>query len=302
MLRLAYRPPLDWDAVLAYLSARAIPGVEAVEGNAYRRVARAGDAVGVVEVEPAPDRPALLVRATPSLLCDAAGVARRVRDVFDLDCDPLAVAGALGADPVLGRLLRRRPGLRIPGAWDGFEVAVRAILGQQVTVRGASALAGRLVRAHGEPLAEPDGALTHAFPRPAALVRDDLVEIGLPSAARGRAIAALAAACADGLELGPAADPDAARVALVALPGVGQWTADYVAMRALRDPDAFPAADLGLRRALAVDGRDATAREAERRAEAWRPWRAYAALHLWQGLGDDAALAQPRETTTAAVA
>ena len=271
-----------------------------MEGAAYRRVARAGDAIGVVEVAPAPDRHALLVQATPSLLCDAAGVVRRVRDVFDLDCDPLAVSGVLGGDPTLGRLLRRRPGLRIPGAWDGFEVAVRAILGQQVTVRGASALAGRLVRTHGEPLAEPDGALTHAFPRPAALVRDDLVEIGLPSAARGRAIAALAAACADGLELGPAADPlrRAPRSWRCRAWGSGRQTTSRCARSAIPTRSRRPTSGCAAR--WRVDGRDATAREAERRAEAWRPWRAYAALHLWQGLGDDAAL--PAETATAAVA
>jgi AraC family transcriptional regulator of adaptative response / DNA-3-methyladenine glycosylase II len=202
---------------------------------------------------------------------------QRVRWLFDTCADPAAVDTVLGADPVLAPLVAGRPGMRVPGALDGFELAVRAILGQQVSVAAATTAAGRLARRFGRPLPEPRGSLSHAFPEPAVLAAAPVGAFALPRG-RGRALQALARAVADGaLELDAGADRDQALRGLLALPGVGPWTAGYIAMRALRDPDALPAGDLGLRRALA----GTVPRELETRTERWRPWRAYGVLHLW---------------------
>jgi AraC family transcriptional regulator of adaptative response / DNA-3-methyladenine glycosylase II len=291
-LRLAYRPPLDWGALLAFLAPRALPGVEEVEptgprkrsgrGGCYRRVACFDGECGVVAVRDAGDSRHLVLQVPANLTRAIAVLATRARRLFDLDADPAAIRTHLRRDPALRP--RVRPGLRVPGAWDGFEVAVRAILGQQVSVAGATTLAGRLVERFGTPLPEAAaaGSLTRVFPDAAALAGADLRAIGLP-AARARAIAALAEAVAAGrLVLAPHADPDKTRTALLALPGVGPWTAAYLALRALGDPDALPASDLGLRRALAgSDGSLPAPAEIEARAEAWRPWRGYAALALW---------------------
>jgi AraC family transcriptional regulator of adaptative response / DNA-3-methyladenine glycosylase II len=203
----------------------------------------------------------------------------RVRRVFDLASDPATIASALRGDPLLAPLVRRRPGLRIPGAWDAFECAVRAVVGQQVSVAAGRTLLTRLVERAGPKLARPTGGLTRLFPSPAALASADLRGLGLVPA-RARTVAALAGAVADGSLVldGPA---DEVRAALVALPGVGEWTAEYVALRGLGEPDAFPAADLVLRRAAGA-GRALTPRALAARAEAWRPWRGYAAVHLWE--------------------
>lgn len=290
-LVLAYRPPLDWDALLRFLAERAIPGVEVVErgengegGNkgTYRRTVDDG----VISVRPgvgASLRLSIEAREVRGLY----GLTERARTLFDLRAEPELVADALGKDPLLARLLRARPGLRVPGAWDGFETAVRAILGQQVSVAGATTLAGRLVRELGAPLAVPRDGLTHTFPRPEVLARADIAaRVGLPKA-RARAIAALADAVHRGsLSLLAGAPDERARDELLALPGVGPWTASYVAMRALGEPDAFPEGDLGLRKALGKNGALATPAEVLRRAEAWRPWRAYAAMHLWAHLAE----------------
>jgi AraC family transcriptional regulator of adaptative response / DNA-3-methyladenine glycosylase II len=281
-LRLAYRPPYAWDELLAFLAARAIPNVECVTGGAYRRSFRQGDALGWLEVSPLPASHQLRVRIRAVGAPRLIDLARRVHALFDLGAAPDAIAAALRDDPALARALRAAPGIRVPGALDGFELAVRAILGQQVSVRAATTLAGRLVAQFGEKL--PDDCLpasqgavpTCEFPSAERLADADVASIGLP-AARAGAIRALARQVADGLRLEPSADPDAVRAALLALPGVGEWTAAYIAMRALREPDAFPAGDLGLRRALGVG-----APELARRAEVWRPWRAYAAMLLWQ--------------------
>jgi AraC family transcriptional regulator of adaptative response / DNA-3-methyladenine glycosylase II len=191
--------------------------------------------------------------------------------MLDLDADPAAVAAVLAGDPALAPLIEARPGLRVPGAWDGFELAVRAILGQQVSVRGATTLTGRLAERYGKSLAEPEAGLLSVFPRPEALADAQVEAIGMP-AARAETIRRLARAVAsDRLSLSPTAPFAETRACLLEIPGIGPWTAEYVAMRALRDPDAFPASDLWLRRAGAT----------ERRAESWRPWRAYAAVHLW---------------------
>jgi AraC family transcriptional regulator, regulatory protein of adaptative response / DNA-3-methyladenine glycosylase II len=271
VLGLSYRPPLAWAELLAYLAARATPGVEAVEGSTYRRTASLGGSTCVVEVEDEPARTRLLVRLGGAGVEGIAPAVERARRLADLEADPLQIEGVLCCDHDLAPLVVRRPGLRVPGSWDGFELAVRAVLGQQVTVRGASTLAGRLAAAFGEPLATPSGTLTHCFPTPEALADADVGTIGLPRA-RARTINRLAAAVRDGrLALEPAADPDATVARLEDVAGIGPWTAQYVALRALRDPDAFPAGDLGLRRAGATAAR----------AERWRPWRAYAAMHLW---------------------
>jgi len=222
--------------------------------------------------------------ARPERLLEVVGRARRL---FDLDADPALIAEHLAGSPVLAPLVARRPGLRVPGAWDAFELAVRAVLGQQVTVRGATTLAGRLARAFGTSVGQAEEGLTHLFPRPEALAGADLASIGLPGA-RAATIRALAGAAARGtLVLDAARGLEDAVARLRAIPGIGAWTAHYVALRALGEPDAFPAADLGLRRALGNGaGPLAPARVAEL-AEAWRPWRGYATLHLWSSLGKE---------------
>jgi AraC family transcriptional regulator of adaptative response / DNA-3-methyladenine glycosylase II len=244
---------------------------------------------GWIEVRPVAGRNALEARLHLASARALLGAVGRIRRVFDLDADPHSIAAAFADDPRLGPLVRRRPGLRVPGAWDGFELAVRAILGQQVTVKGATSLAGRLVRAHGTVL-PPNGGdrpavLSHRFPDAATLARADLRAIGVPRR-RAEALSALARAVADGaISLDGGADPDATLARFAALPGIGPWTAQYVAMRALREPDAFPADDLGVRAALAGRrGARPTGRVVARMAESWRPWRAYAVMHLWSTL------------------
>jgi AraC family transcriptional regulator, regulatory protein of adaptative response / DNA-3-methyladenine glycosylase II len=279
--RLCYRPPLDWNAMAAFLGARAVEGVEEVREGAYRRtvrVMRKGKLVrGWVEVRPWAERAALAVTVDPALLEALPQVLARVRRLFDLSCDPAEVARTLGP------LAAPNPGLRVPGAFDGFELAVRAVLGQQVTVKAARTLAGRLVRAFGEPVATPFPALDAAFPAPEKVARlevSSIAELGVV-AARARSIVALAGAVASGtLALEPNVDVDATSSALRALPGIGEWTAQYVAMRALSWPDAFPHTDLGVRKAL----RSASPAAVLEAAEAWRPWRAYAVMHLWRSL------------------
>lgn len=285
VLRLPYAPPYDWAAVHAFLAARAIPGVEDARDGAYRRTLAIGDVHGEVEVAPCVDACALRVAIRVSDVAVLSDVVARVRRVFDLEADPGAIAGHLAHDPLLAPLVAARPGLRVPGGWDGFELAVRAILGQQVSVAGARTLAGRLVERWGEPLAGARGdCLTRVFPTPARLADADPASLGVPRS-RGEALRALARAARDDARLfGTAQSLDDAVARLRALPGIGEWTAQYVALRALREPDAFPADDLGLQRALAdEDGRRPSAPQLLRRAEAWRPWRAYAAQHLWTG-------------------
>jgi AraC family transcriptional regulator of adaptative response / DNA-3-methyladenine glycosylase II len=282
-LQLAYRPPYDWAAMLSYLAGRAIPGVEAVHGDAYRRSVSGPDGPGVIEITPAPRANALLLRAWLPNSKRLLHVVERVRQQFDLLADPSVIEAHLGRDALLGPILRRHPGLRVPGAWDGYELAVRAILGQQVSVKGATTIAGRLVERAGRPLPKElrREGLEMVFPDPESLARADLDKIGMPGA-RVRAVVALAHGVAEGrLRLDPETDPDEARRRLCALPGVGEWTADYVAMRALRQPDAFPKGDLGLRKAAAPEGETVTANALEARAVTWRPWRSYAALLLW---------------------
>lgn len=269
VVRLPFRAPFDGGALLAWLAARAVPGVEEVTDGAYRRSLRLPHGPGVVELVPADDH--VRCRAWLEDPRDLEDAVARCRRAFDLDADPSRVDAALAADAVLRPLVRAAPGLRAPGHVDGPELAVRAILGQQVSLAAAATLAGRVVVASGERLRAPVGGVTHLFPPPGVLVTGALP---MP-ASRARALRALAAALDGGaLDLGPAADLRAARAALLALPGVGPWTVEIVALRALRDPDAFPASDLGLRAALRALGPRAD-------PERWRPWRGYAAQHLW---------------------
>src|SRR5437879_210779 len=274
-VRLAFRPPLDWSGLLGFLAPRATPGVEAVAGGVYRRTIGLGDATGTIEVRAAVGEPHLVMRVRRRRL---PAVVERARRLFDLDADPVRIADHLARSPELAPLVARRPGLRVPGAWDAFELAVRAVLGQQVTVRGATTLAGRLVRAFGRPLDRAEDGLTHLFPRPETLADADLASIGLPRA-RAATIRGLARGVARGeIALDAARGLEDAVARLAAVPGIGAWTAHYIAMRALGEPDAFPAADLGLRRALGNGaGQLAQARGAER-AGAWRAWRVSAAL------------------------
>jgi AraC family transcriptional regulator of adaptative response / DNA-3-methyladenine glycosylase II len=305
-LDLAYRAPYDWEALIGFLKMRAIQGVEAVSDGRYARTIALGAEKGVVTVAPSaePGRLAVVVRfprlaALPTIIA-------RIRRVFDLAADPAAIAAHLSADPALAPRLAARPGLRVPGAWDGFELAVRAILGQQISVAAATVLAARIVRQWGESLPAPlEGAvpgLTHVFPGPERLAAADLTDLPMPRA-RSAALSALArAVAADPTIFDPGADLPQAVGRLKALPGVGEWTAQYIAMRQLREPDAFPTGDIGLLRAMAgADGKRPTAAALQARAEAWRPWRAYAALHLWSGpaLADPLAAPGPAMTIAA---
>ena len=279
---LPYRPPYDWQAILAFLAARAIPGVEAVADGCYRRSIEIGGKCGTVAVE-AGEGSSLGATIRFPVLSALPTIIARLRRVFDLAADPTAINAHLSEDPHLASLVTARPGLRVPGAWDGFELAVRAILGQQITVSAATMLAGKLVRAFGETLPQADTALTHIFPRPAQLSGADIsARVGMPRA-RANAISTMAAAVErDPQIFGPRRSLEDGIESLRALSGIGEWTAQYIAMRLLREPDAFPASDIGLLRAMAdAEGRRPTPAELLARAEHWRPWRAYAALHLW---------------------
>ncbi|MEO7096131.1 MAG: AlkA N-terminal domain-containing protein, partial [Polyangiales bacterium] len=278
--RLDYRPPYEWTQLLAFLRLRAIPGVEVVDADVYRRTVRIGALSGSLEVRQAPGRPSLLLAVSPSLTPVLMPLVARARRMFDVDARPDVIADVLRRDELLAPLVAVRPGLRLPGAIDPFEAAIRALLGQQVSVAAATTLAGRFAAAFGGRYAGCDG-LAVVFPTAAevaAVTPAAIAAIGLP-AARAAAIHGFATALATNrLALDGELETFVARA--VALPGVGPWTAHYLAMRALHLPDAFPAADLGIKKALA-----ATPRECEARAEAWRPFRSYAVIHLWTSLG-----------------
>jgi AraC family transcriptional regulator of adaptative response / DNA-3-methyladenine glycosylase II len=279
VLRLARREPHDLASTLGFLGFRAVPGVEDYDGATYRRTLALPHGHGVVALSDG-DRH---VRCELWLddVRDLSAAVARSRRLLDLDADPEAVAEALGRDPLLGRLVARCPGRRSPGAVDGTEMAVRAVLGQQVSVRGARGTAARLVAAYGKPLTTPHGSLTHVFPDAETLAAVDPESLPMPRG-RGRAVVGIAAALASGqLRLDPGADRDEAQEQLVALPGIGPWTAAYLRMRALGDPDAFLATDLGVRRGLEALGADGSPAAATARAETWRPWRSYAVHHLW---------------------
>lgn len=282
-LRLDYRPPLDWDALLTFLGTRAIPGVEYVDGRRYVRTVYLGGHEGWIAAAPGGSPFALDIEISLSLLPVLMPLLSRLRSLFDLDAEPEVIQAHLARDPVLEPYLARRPGLRVPGALDGFELAWRAVLGQQVSVAAAGTLAARFAEAFSEPAEQaPQGLrlLPVQAGRVAGTPVDRVMEVGIPQA-RAMCIVELARAIVDRtVRLEPGSDPDAVIARLQGIRGIGPWTAQYVALRGLHWPDAFPHGDLGIRRGLG----GLSGAEAKRAAEPWRPWRAYAALHLWQGL------------------
>lgn len=281
VIRLHYRPPYDWDGMLRFLEPRVLRGVELIEGDAYIRTARLGGATGWIRVRHDAARHALALEFTHTLVPVLAGVVTRVRALFDTNCRPDVVAAHLSGDARLASLVSRNPGLRVPGAFDGFELAVRAILGQQITVSAAATLGSRFVEKFGVPVQSPISSLTRRSPPPervAELPVAELAKLGIIQS-RARTILSLARAVADGaVSLEPGSDPYRVMSALEAIPGIGRWTAEYVAMRALRWPDAFPKEDIALRKKLG----GVTPRAAELESRAWSPWRSYAVLHLWR--------------------
>jgi len=289
-VRLRYRPPYDWAAMLAYLRDRTIDGVERLDGERYvRSVAHAGE-VGTVEIVHVPDRESLAVtirlpsvRARPAILA-------RVRRVFDLDAEVTRIGAHLAKDRLLAPLVAGRPGLRVPGGWDGFELAMRAVLGQQVTVEAGRRLAGQLVAACGgglpagrrRELGTVDPGVSRVFPTAAQVAAADLSMLRIPGARRATLVALAEAALAEPRLFEPLATIEATVARLCAIRGVGDWTAHYIALRGAREPDAFPASDVGLLRSTADrKGVRPSPAELVARAEGWRPWRAYAAQHLW---------------------
>jgi len=282
-LRLALRPPYAAQPLLVWLAARAVPGVEEVSDSHYRRTIRTGAVdIAVVDVEPRPQDGHVVARIELDDVGKVGIVVSAVRRLFDLDADPESIDDTLGTDTLLARSVQRHPGMRVPGSVDAFELAARAVVGQQVSVAAARTLLGRLTNACGATLSAVAGALTHAFPTAEQVAAADLRGIGLTTS-RAATLCALADAVASGkVTLDPTVDRNEARAQLLALPGIGPWTVDYIAMRALGDPDAFPATDLVLKRMLGGEGAE--------RAERWRPWRAYAAMHVWN-------LASTKETT-----
>ncbi len=284
-VRLAARPPFDGIQLLEFLGLRAVAGVEEVVGGSYRRSLDLPHGTGVITVTPAVDHVVGGFRLDD--LRDLNAAVARTRRLFDLDADPTSVDAALMADPILRPLVARRPGLRVPGHPDGSELITRAVIGQQVSVAGARTVAAQLTERFGKPLDAPTGSITHLFPNAAALAAVDAADLPMPRA-RGTALRTVARAIADGvLVIDPGADRDGLRARLVARPGIGPWTAEYVLMRAVGDPDAFMPSDLGVRRAFEANGLDARPRAVLARAEAWRPWRAYANAHLWASLSEE---------------
>ncbi len=285
-LRLAYRPPLAWNHLLNFLAARAITGVEAVIGDAYLRSVEIEKHQGWVKIEHSAEANHLIVTVPPTLTPVLMKTLARLRHLFDLDANPQIIAEQLSTDSHLAMLIKKVPGLRVPGAWDGFEMAVRAVLGQQISVRGASTLAGRLAENFGKPLTTPHEAIFLSSPSAETLAAtkvEEIAAIGLPMK-RAATLHSLACAVIDGkLKLTVGTDTEATIEELKSISGIGDWTAQYIAMRALRWPDAFPAGDLALRKAF---GKDTPMQEAHllRLAEDWRPWRAYAAMYLWSSL------------------
>ena len=281
-LQLSYRPPYDWSGVLAFLSARALKGVEHVTTTSYARTVQLGDSKGWIRVTQSDRKHALLVEFTHSLAPVLPALLSRIRALFDLDARPDLIARHLRKDARLASAVRANPGMRVPGAFSGFEMGLRAILGQQVTVKAATTIACRFVESFGEPLATPFAELSRLTPSPARLASatiDDIARHGVV-AARCRSIIALARAQKSaGLSLDGGAhhNPDDSIRRLVELPGIGEWTAHYIAMRALRWPDAFPKEDIAVRKNLG----GVTPKEAEMLSQPWRPWRSYAVMHVW---------------------
>jgi AraC family transcriptional regulator, regulatory protein of adaptative response / DNA-3-methyladenine glycosylase II len=288
-LRLPFRTPFDANGMLRFLGTRAVAGVESFDGETYRRTLRLPHGAGIVALSDGGDHIRCELRFEN--LRDLGSAVQRCRSLLDLDADPVAISDVLGSDPLLGALVRRSPGRRVPGSVDGAELAFRAVLGQQVSVAGASTLAGRLVARCGEPLpgtlAAEDGAPTHLFPRPHAVAGTTLDGLGFPSARRETLRALARTLAGGGIVLDPGSEREEVERRLLELRGIGPWTASYVAMRALGDPDAFLSTDLGVRKAIVRLGHAGDRGSVVSLAERWRPWRAYATQHLWASLGDE---------------
>ncbi len=281
-LRLPYRPPLDWPALSSWLRARAVPGVAEASGHAYRRTLRLPRGAAIVRLEPVGGH--IQCTLTLESMSDLTSAVRQCRRLLDLDADPLSVVEVLSRDRRLSSIVRKRPGLRAPGAVDGTELAIQAVLGQQVSLAAARTLTARLVTAHGDVIKIADPTLTHLFPRVDAIAEADLSKLGVP-ATRRATLQALAGAVARGtLALDPGVDRAETYHKLLGLPGIGEWTAGYILMRALGDPDTFLPSDLGIKKAGARLGLGTNSRTISEHAAAWRPWRTYAAHHLWATL------------------
>jgi 3-methyladenine DNA glycosylase/8-oxoguanine DNA glycosylase len=273
---LDYEPPYEWNTLIGFLAARATPGVEIVETHRYRRAVSVGGASGTIDVRLVEGRSSLALDVRMDDTAVIPQVVRRARRMFDLDMRPSLLADHFAGDPLLAPRLATRPGIRLPRAWDPFELAIRAVLGQQVSVRAATTLASRIAAAYGTPLDRGD-ELTRLFPRPAQLKDAPLEACGVMPA-RARTIRALAAAVDDGrIVLDTAGDGHAVSASLTAIRGIGPWTASYIAMRGFGEADAFPSGDLILQRAAG----GCTARALEQRSQDWRPWRSYAVMLLW---------------------
>ncbi|HUR47862.1 MAG TPA: AlkA N-terminal domain-containing protein, partial [Candidatus Saccharimonadales bacterium] len=281
-LRLSYRAPYDWAGMLSFLKARALKDVEWVTESFYARTVQLGKCKGWIRVTQSEPGDSLLLEFTHSIAPVLPALLNRVRDLFDLSARPDLIAEHLSKDKTLRPLVRANPGLRVPGAFNGFEMGLRAILGQQITVKAATTVACRLVQAFGKPFATPLPELNRLTPAPEAIAKasvDKLARLGIVSA-RCRTMVCLAAAQVSGklsLESGTHHDPEETIAQLVELPGIGPWTANYIAMRALRWPDAFPKEDIAVRNKLG----GVSSRRAEEMSQAWRPWRSYAVLHIW---------------------
>jgi AraC family transcriptional regulator of adaptative response / DNA-3-methyladenine glycosylase II len=290
IFRIRYRAPYDWESMLEFLRARAIPGIESIENGVYQRTVAIGGQSGFIEVKHLPRKDSLCVTVHFPDVQALQEIVNRVRRLFDLGADIETIDQHLSLDRDLGPWVAKLPGLRAPGGWDGFELAVRAVLGQQVSVQAARQLAGKLVALHGKPLARntahPEG-LTHLFPTAKHIAGVVDLGVGMPKS-RLQTLKAVAQATVDDPALfQPSADVDQAIAKLTAVSGIGDWTAQYVAMRVIREVDAFPASDVGLLRgAEKVLGEAVTPKSLVLRAEAWRPWRSYAAQHLWAANGD----------------
>jgi AraC family transcriptional regulator, regulatory protein of adaptative response / DNA-3-methyladenine glycosylase II len=285
-LPLAYRPPFAWGSLLRFLAGRATAGVESVADNTYLRTVHVAGRRGWLSVKPVPGRNALAVELAASLTPALPVVLGRLRDLFDLNARPDVIATHLSADPTMTPLVARRPGLRAPGAFDGFELAVRAVLGQRISVKAATTVAGRLAAAFGEQIETPFPALNMLTPsaeRLAAADESALCALGITASRAACLIALARATVAKRIVLEPGPDPEAVMGRLQECPGIGEWTAQYIALRALRWPDAFPAGDLGLMKAAGA----ALPRILRTASAAWRPWRAYAAMYLWESLHDE---------------
>ncbi len=288
LFHLRFRLPYHWTGMLAFMAARATPGVESVSSGCYRRSISLNGTNGYFEVSPAANNDSLVARIQFGDPRSLFVIVERIRAMFDLNADWMEIARTLQGDPALARRVEAAPGLRVPGSWDGFELATRAILGQQITVRGATTLAGRIVKLFGQSLVSNDG-LTHLFPGPEILVDADLARAGLTKA-RAATVRALAqAVCDKQISFDGIINSDDFLHRLCELPGIGAWTAQYVAMRALGEPDALPVGDIALLRAMRLGN----SWELEQHAEAWRPWRAYAAMYLWSVSDPQTGIAKP---------